>query len=291
MQRILDPARIEAFAQRSIPRIRLPDRARVFTQRAERLRALATQPIGQAIAEYLRLMAALADAQQSALATSRSRRRVRPNPLRPRRSVPAARPGHAKPAMRSAGATYWRCCATRDAAGGSFPPRCHRSASDCAAAAPADSKRRRMPSWRAAAGHRAQPHPSSWRRFRCAGPTRASRPRAAVTSWPSSAAAGCARCAARCPWRASCASTRATRAIAICTAPCVRPSGTWCASSAAMPGDRGHRLSLDRGRLGGDPRRVLRRLPELPQDPVPGEGHRRSSRSRTISRVSRSICS
>ncbi len=68
MQRILDPARIEAFAQRSIPRIRLPDRARVFTQRAERLRALATQPIGQAIAEYLRLMAALADAQQSALA-------------------------------------------------------------------------------------------------------------------------------------------------------------------------------------------------------------------------------
>jgi FdhE protein len=67
MQRILDPARIEAFAQRSIPRIRLPDRARVFTRRAERLRALAAQPVGQAIAEYLRLMGALADAQQSAL--------------------------------------------------------------------------------------------------------------------------------------------------------------------------------------------------------------------------------
>jgi len=43
MQRILDPARIEAFAHRSIPRLRLPDRTSVFLERAQRLRALAQQ--------------------------------------------------------------------------------------------------------------------------------------------------------------------------------------------------------------------------------------------------------
>jgi FdhE protein len=69
MQRILDPARIEAFAHRSIPRIRLPDRASVFAQRAQRLRALGKQGLGQSIGGYLRLMAALADAQHLALAT------------------------------------------------------------------------------------------------------------------------------------------------------------------------------------------------------------------------------
>ena len=31
MQRVLDPAQIEAFAQRTIPRIRLPDSAKVFS--------------------------------------------------------------------------------------------------------------------------------------------------------------------------------------------------------------------------------------------------------------------
>jgi FdhE protein len=69
MQRILDPARIEAFAHRSIPRVRLPDRANLFLNRAQRLRALGKQGIGQSIGEYLRLMAALADAQHAALAT------------------------------------------------------------------------------------------------------------------------------------------------------------------------------------------------------------------------------
>jgi FdhE protein len=60
MQRILDPAQIEAFAERSIPRVRLPDPA-VFGQRAERLRLLSSN---HALREYLLLMAALADAQQ-----------------------------------------------------------------------------------------------------------------------------------------------------------------------------------------------------------------------------------
>ncbi|MFL6601629.1 MAG: formate dehydrogenase accessory protein FdhE [Steroidobacteraceae bacterium] len=41
MQRILDPAQIEAFADRSVPRIRLPDPASLFARRGQRLRALA----------------------------------------------------------------------------------------------------------------------------------------------------------------------------------------------------------------------------------------------------------
>jgi FdhE protein len=70
MQRILEPGQIETFAQRAIPRLRLPDRARVFSVRAERLRTLAADgAIGRAIGDYLRLMASVADAQQAALAT------------------------------------------------------------------------------------------------------------------------------------------------------------------------------------------------------------------------------
>lgn len=64
-QRILEPGQIETLAQRSIPRIRLPDRARLFERRAQRLRALAeASPIG----DYLRLFAVVADAQHAALA-------------------------------------------------------------------------------------------------------------------------------------------------------------------------------------------------------------------------------
>jgi FdhE protein len=65
MQRILDPAQIEAFAERAIPRVRLCDPASVFADRAERLRALGE---GHALGDYLRLMAVVADAQQAALA-------------------------------------------------------------------------------------------------------------------------------------------------------------------------------------------------------------------------------
>jgi FdhE protein len=70
MQRILDPAQIEAFAQRAIPRIRLPDKESVFAARARRLRELsASDAVGHSIAAYLRLMAHVADAQQAALAS------------------------------------------------------------------------------------------------------------------------------------------------------------------------------------------------------------------------------
>ena len=64
MQRILDPAQIEAFAQRSIPRIRLPDPANLFSRRAARLRTLAEN---HAVGDYLRLMAIVSDAQQAAI--------------------------------------------------------------------------------------------------------------------------------------------------------------------------------------------------------------------------------
>jgi FdhE protein len=69
MQRILDPGQIEAFAQRNIQRLRLPDRARVFSTRATRLRQQSENgAVGHSINDYLRLMAHLADAQQAALA-------------------------------------------------------------------------------------------------------------------------------------------------------------------------------------------------------------------------------
>lgn len=64
MQRILEPGQIETLAQRSIPRIRLPGRDRVFAARAARLRQLSD---AHAFGDYLRLMGSLVDAQQSAL--------------------------------------------------------------------------------------------------------------------------------------------------------------------------------------------------------------------------------
>jgi len=70
MRRILEPGQIEAFAEGAIPRLRLPDRTRLFAARAQRLRQLGgTGAPGQAIGDYLRLMAAVAEAQQVALRT------------------------------------------------------------------------------------------------------------------------------------------------------------------------------------------------------------------------------
>lgn len=65
MQRVLDPAQIEAHAtQRAIPRIRLPDPTDLFSNRAKRLRRLSE---GHAVRDYLQLMAVVSDAQQTAL--------------------------------------------------------------------------------------------------------------------------------------------------------------------------------------------------------------------------------
>jgi FdhE protein len=68
MPRILEPGQIEAYAQRTVPRIRLPTAAGPFTARARRLRQLAAPgAAGHAIAEYLQLTAVIADAQARAL--------------------------------------------------------------------------------------------------------------------------------------------------------------------------------------------------------------------------------
>jgi len=67
-QRILERGQIETLASRSIPRVRLPDRTRVFAQRATRLRALAQ---GSALEGYLQFLAVVAAAQQRALASFR----------------------------------------------------------------------------------------------------------------------------------------------------------------------------------------------------------------------------
>jgi FdhE protein len=64
-QRILEPGQIETLAQRSIPRIRLPDREFVFARRAARLRKLAAS---SALGDYLQFLAVLVDAQHAALA-------------------------------------------------------------------------------------------------------------------------------------------------------------------------------------------------------------------------------
>lgn len=64
MQRILPRGEIESLDHTRIPRLRMPGRAGVFSDRAARLRALAADsPVGA----YLALMATLADAQQRAL--------------------------------------------------------------------------------------------------------------------------------------------------------------------------------------------------------------------------------
>ncbi len=66
MQRILARGEIEALDHNAIPRVLAPERAEVFRLRAARLRQLAE---GNAIGDYLRLIAVLADAQHAALAS------------------------------------------------------------------------------------------------------------------------------------------------------------------------------------------------------------------------------
>ena len=68
MTRILEPGQIEASAQRTVPRVRLPGPQGPFTDRARRLRRLAAPGgPGHTIADYLQLMAALADGQAGTL--------------------------------------------------------------------------------------------------------------------------------------------------------------------------------------------------------------------------------
>jgi FdhE protein len=59
-QKILDPSEIQAQDPSAIPRIRLPERAAVFSARAERLKKLADN---NPISAYIRLMSTVAEAQ------------------------------------------------------------------------------------------------------------------------------------------------------------------------------------------------------------------------------------
>jgi FdhE protein len=71
VQRILAAGDIESLDQSAIPRIRTPERASIFMARAARLRQLAER--GNPIAGYLRLMAALADAQQAVMGSFKAK--------------------------------------------------------------------------------------------------------------------------------------------------------------------------------------------------------------------------
>jgi FdhE protein len=63
-QHVLEPGQIETLAQRSIPRVRLPERGFVFAKRAARLRQLS---VGASLGDYMQFLAVLVDAQQAAL--------------------------------------------------------------------------------------------------------------------------------------------------------------------------------------------------------------------------------
>ncbi|VVD98466.1 Protein FdhE [Pandoraea terrigena] len=71
MQRILEPGQIESLDRTAIPRLRMPQRAEVFSARAARLRQLAD---GHPLGDYLRFMALLVDAQQRVLDTFSAQR-------------------------------------------------------------------------------------------------------------------------------------------------------------------------------------------------------------------------
>jgi FdhE protein len=113
VQRVLDPAQIEAFAQRTIPRIRLPDRASLFLSRAARLRALSEN---HTLGDYLRLMAIVSDAQHAAVGTLAAERpRGGPDAAAVGEQITLAR-RHGMPLLQAAGSARddrWRAVLTQ----------------------------------------------------------------------------------------------------------------------------------------------------------------------------------
>ena len=74
VQRLLEPGEIESLDHNAIPRLLLPQARALFTARAARLRQLANNdiigiPVGESMQGYLRLMAALVDAQAAVAAS------------------------------------------------------------------------------------------------------------------------------------------------------------------------------------------------------------------------------
>ena len=74
VQRLLEPGEIESLDHNAIPRLLLPQARSLFTARAARLRQLANNditgiPVGESMQGYLKLMAALVDAQAAVAAS------------------------------------------------------------------------------------------------------------------------------------------------------------------------------------------------------------------------------
>jgi FdhE protein len=72
VQRLLEPGEIEALDHTAIPRLLLPEARSLFTARATRLRQLADNqikgiPVGETMSGYLKMMAALVDAQAAVI--------------------------------------------------------------------------------------------------------------------------------------------------------------------------------------------------------------------------------
>jgi FdhE protein len=108
VQRILEPGRIGADSPRAVPRLVLPDRARLFAARAARLESLAARdPLGG----YLRLACAIARAQHAAAGVS--------NVAPPAAEARAAARAHGMPPLPARGLARdgaWRAALGRIAA-------------------------------------------------------------------------------------------------------------------------------------------------------------------------------
>ena len=261
----------------------------VFARRAARLRKLAA---GAALGDYLRFLAALVEAQHAALGrrigdagphTRISKRARARHAAHPCRDVASEQP-HWRETLEFLLRNARRCARISQRASATVSRKHPPGAAGWIEAQATSLLEARndaidapaapfiMAALAGALG-RAWPAPSP--------PTRSRR----------STSRACARSAARCPSRAWYARSRRIRAIAICTAPCARPNGIWCACSAlsaaprarASPTTRSSAMRRDeaeRGRRRRGARGDLRAMPRLSQDSLSGKGSRRRARGR-----------
>ncbi|MET0320130.1 MAG: formate dehydrogenase accessory protein FdhE [Duganella sp.] len=85
VQRLLQPGEIESLDHTAIPRLLLPEARSLFTARATRLRQLADNriqgiPVGETMGGYLRMIAALVDAQAAVARTLPAQTYALPDP-------------------------------------------------------------------------------------------------------------------------------------------------------------------------------------------------------------------
>jgi FdhE protein len=223
-QRILDPEQIRVQDPSAIPRIRLPERAAHFRERAARLRKLAD---GNPIGGYVRLMAALVDAQQQALEHFEAH-------MPPQEAIAGAQ-RHSMPILPALGAErdpQWRAVLRRladrvEAAGAVTPALAKvldtlRAMSDAELDAQADAL---------LAQRHAEVAPATapfiMAALQVVWTDLASRLQEQDVPYVD-APGVCPVCGGR-PWRASCAWAAHCRAIDTCNAACAAPRITWCA--------------------------------------------------------------